>query len=136
MRSPILRLPVPDRPFTLSTDFSSEALGAVLEQEAEDSRMHVVAYASRCCAPAESRLISSEGEYLALLFGIKKFHHYLAGGKFTVATDNAALQYLEQCKGNNAKLTRWALHLTDYDFVVRFCTGKAHANADGLSRVA
>jgi len=106
MTSPVLCLPVPDRPFTLSTDFSSEALSAVLEQLQADSKLHVVAYTSRCCSDAEGRLCSSEGECLALLFGIKKFHHYLAGAKFTVVTDNTALQYLESCKGNSPKLTR------------------------------
>ena len=92
---PVLRLPEPDRPYTFTTDFSAVALSAVLEQQQEDNRPHVIAYASRCCNPAEAKYGSSKGELLAIVYSVTKFHHYLAGAVFTIVTDNSALQFLE-----------------------------------------
>ena len=100
----------------LLTDFSAISVSAILEQTHTDGKQHVVAFASRCCNAAESRLASSEGELLALIFGVQKFHHYLAGAKFTCNTDNAALKFLETGKGRNPKLARWAVLLANYDF--------------------
>ena len=57
---------------------------------------------------------------MALIFGISKYHHYLAGSPFTVVTDHAALLYLDQAKAHNSRLARWALRLADYDFKVQY----------------
>ena len=42
---------------------------------------------------------------------------------------------VEQCKENNACLTRWSLELQPYQFVVEHRQGRANANADALSRI-
>ena len=80
--------------------------------------MHVIAYASHCCSDAEAKYGSSEGELLALVFAVTKFHHYLAGTVFTIITDNGTLQYLETHREGSPKLTRWAMLLANYDFKV------------------
>ena len=129
-----MKLPQTDRPYTLSTDFSSVAISAVLEQQHSDNKLHVIAYASRCCNAAESKYGSNEGEFLALVFAVTKFHHYLARAVFTIVTDNGALQYLEGHRSGSPKLTRWAMLLANYDFKVKFRPGKSNGNADGLSR--
>ena len=96
--------------------------------------MHVIAYASRCCNAAESKYGSGEGELLALVFAVTKFHHSLAEAVFTIVTDNGALQFLEGHHSGSPNLTRWAMSLANYDFKVRYCPGKSNGNADGLSR--
>ena len=53
-----------------------------------------------------------------MVYGIQKFHHYVAGGPFTVMTDHQALLYLEYAKAHNARLVRWALKLANYDYKV------------------
>ena len=120
MSAPILKLPQPDRPYTLHTDYCALAISGVLEQSHADGKEHVVAYASKGCSPAEASLISTEGELLALVWAINKFHQYLTGARFTVVTDYNALQYLESAKGGNHKLTRWAVRLANYDFQVKY----------------
>ena len=47
-----------------------------------------------------------------------------------------ALQYLQSSRHLNGRLTRWALQLQHYDFVIKYRPGKSHQNADGLSRQA
>ena len=55
----------------------------------------MIAYTSKCCSDTEAKYGSSKDEFLAVVYGCQKFHHYLAGAKFTIVTDNVALQYLE-----------------------------------------
>ena len=49
---PVLAFPNFAKSFVLHTDASIEGLGAVLEQEQEDVRLHPVAYASRSLSKA------------------------------------------------------------------------------------
>ena len=79
---------------------------------------------------------STEGELLALVFAVTKFHRFIAGTPFTVVVDNAALQYLQASKSTNNKLARWAIRLSQYDFRVKYRPGTTHGNVDGLSRAA
>lgn len=71
-----------------------------------------------------------------MVYGIQKFHHYVAGGPFTIVTDHQALLYLDQAKAHNARLARWALKLANYDYKVQYRQGARHGNADGLTRAA
>ena len=132
--SPILAMPEPDRPFQVHTDFSKVAASAVLEQLLSDGKWHVVAYASRNCSAAEAKLGPTDGELLALVYALEKFHPYIAGSKVVVVTDHAALVHLQEARNRNPKLARWAMRLASYDFTVKHRAGHLHSNADGLSR--
>ncbi len=116
MSEPILAMPEPDRPFVVHTDFSHVALGAILEQRKSDNKCHIISCASRNCTAAEAKLGPTDGEILALVFAVTKFHTYLAGTQFVVMTDHAALVHLENAKTRNPKLARWALLLSNYDY--------------------
>ena len=50
-------------------------------------------------------------------------------------TDHAFLKWLLKLKDHNGRLMRWALLLQDYTYVIMHRAGKAHANADALSRL-
>ena len=76
---------------------------------------------------------STEGELLALVFAVTKFHRFIAGTPFTVVVDNAALQYLQSAKSTNNKLARWAICLSSYNFRVKYRPGATHGNVGGLS---
>ncbi|GJP45105.1 hypothetical protein CLOM_g4497 [Closterium sp. NIES-68] len=89
----LLKLPNPDEPFLLYTDWSSSGMCTVLCQE-EKGTERVVAYASRSCSPAESNYSSYEGEGLAAVWGIALFRPYLQGRKFTLVTDHQPLLWL------------------------------------------
>ena len=67
--APVLKLPQPDRPYTLMTDYSVLAISAILEQKQEDGKDHVIAYASKCCSDTESKYGSLKGEYFAIIYG-------------------------------------------------------------------
>jgi hypothetical protein len=51
--SPVLMLPDYEKPFTLITDASDYATGAILEQRDAVERTHPIAYFSKSLQPAE-----------------------------------------------------------------------------------
>jgi hypothetical protein len=99
-----------------------------------------VAFASRSLAPAEKKYAQIDKEGLAVVFGVKKFHQYLFGRRFTIYTDHPPLQKLfgESLPVSplaSARIQRWALTLSAYDYTIRYRPGRGHANADLFSRL-
>ena len=134
--SPILGYPDFTRSFILETDASFDGLGAVLSQDQEHGHVEI-AYASRTLRPTERNMenySSMKLELLALKWAVTdKFRDYLLGSKFVVFTDNNPLSYLQTAKLGATEM-RWASQLAQFDFEVKFRSGKANRNADALSR--
>ena len=133
---PILRLPNPEIPFTLRTDASKTAIGAVLLQpgDSDTDLLHPVAYASRKLTPAEQNYSTVEQECLALVWAIQKFQLYLYGKHFTLQCDNQPMLFLATAAKLNAKLMRWSLLLQSYSFHIEFIKGDRNQMADFMSR--
>ena len=83
---------------------------------------------------AERNYSVIQRECLAVVYGMKQFHHYLLGCSFTVLTDHAPLQCLSAQKMEGL-LARWALAIQEYDFTIRYRKGGQNNNADALSRL-
>ncbi|XP_069802715.1 uncharacterized protein [Dendropsophus ebraccatus] len=134
---PILAYPDYNLPFRLYTDASFQGLGAVLSQ-VQDGQERVVAYASRSLRGAEkndNNYSSFKLELLALVWAVtEKFKDYLAATPVTIYTDNNPLAHL-----NTARLgaleQRWASRLANFQFEIKYRSGKANVNADLLSRL-
>ncbi|XP_070174274.1 uncharacterized protein [Littorina saxatilis] len=133
---PVVRLPDPEKAFVLRTDASDVGLGAVLLQADEKGDLQPVSYASKKLIPAEINYSTIEKECLAMVWGIRKFEPYLFGQHFTLMTDHQPLQYLQQVRPHNGRLTRWALQLQAYSFRVQTIKGVNNVDADFMSRVA
>lgn len=123
-------------PFILEVDASHCGLGAVLSQELE-GKVRPIAYASRGLRPTErnmSNYSSMKLEFLALKWAMtEKFREYLLGHKCVVYTDNNPLSHLSSAK-LGATEQRWAAQLADFDFEVKYRSGRVNKNADALSR--
>ena len=124
---------------TLMCDASPYGMGAVLSQIDEQGIERPVAYASRTLSQPEKNYSQLEKEAIALIFGTKRFHNYLYGHCFTLYTDHKPLQgLLNEPKAiptlTSARIQRWALTLTTYQYKIVYKKGSKISNADGLSR--
>jgi len=95
MTTPVLILPNPEKHFTLTTDASDYAIGAVLSQNSGKGDQPV-AYESRKLSPAEQKYPVHEKELLAIVHAIKVWRPYIEGRKFTVITDHSSLTYFHK----------------------------------------
>ena len=130
---PLLIYPDFSQPFIVACDASTKAVGAVLPQ-VRDGEERPIAYCSRQLNSAESKYSVTELELLAFLFATKQFRCYLYGRKFTVYTDHRALKWLLNLQDPSSRLTRWAVKLSEYDYVVEHRPGTKMRHADALSR--
>lgn len=130
MSDMILRYPDFEKIFTLTTDASSYALGAVLSQSNGP-----IAFASRTLNKHEINYSTVEKELLAIVWAVKQFRHYLYGRKFELKTDHKPLIWLANLKEPNSKLIRWKIKLNEYEFNIKHVEGKENKVADALSRI-
>ena len=120
-------------PFILDTDASAYGIGAVLSQE-QAGTVRVIAYASRSLTKSERNYDTYHRELLSSVTFIQQFRCYLVGRKFLLRTDHMALKALLTSSDPRGKKARWIEVLSDYDFEIVHRKGKAHQNADSLSR--
>src|SRR5579862_2053997 len=78
MTTPILRNPDINLKFTLTTDASNFAIGAVLSQD-DGQGPRPIAFESRKLSPAEKNYAIHEKELLAIVHVFKTWRHYLKG---------------------------------------------------------
>ena len=138
--APVLAHYDPSLPIRLAGDASNYRVGAVLSQVTADGHEHPIAFASRMLTSAERNYGQVEKEALSLIFGICKFHKYVHGRHFTLVTDHQPLMAILGPKSGTpvlaaARLQRWGLLLSAYHYEIEFRPTKAHANANGLSRL-
>ena len=127
-------------PLRLAGDTSAYGIGAVLSHLYHDGIERPIAYASRTLTSSERNYTQLEKEALSLVFGIKKFHPYIYGREFQLLTDHKPLTTILGPKAGipslaAARLQRWALLLSSYQYQIQYKSTQTHSNADGLSRL-
>jgi len=138
LSAPILAIPFtgPEATFTLYTDASNVAIGAVLLQD-QGNGEQPVCYESRKLSPAEKNYAVHELELLAIVHAVKTFRHYLEGCKhFTLYTDHHSLKYFFTQRDLSRRQARWAQDLAAYQPNMSIVYRKGEENrADALSRL-
>ncbi|XP_054280194.1 uncharacterized protein K02A2.6-like [Macrosteles quadrilineatus] len=130
----------PKLDIVVMADASPYGVGGVISHRLPDGSEKPIAFGSRTLSVHEARYSQIEKEALALVFVVKKFHTFLYGRRFILATDHRPLTFL---LGHNksiptlaaARIQRWALTLAAYDYELVYRKGSDMCNADAMSRL-
>ena len=128
-------LPDHKKLFTLITDTSNYATGAILEQRDTLGRSHLITYFSKSLQPAEQNYEIHNKELLAIIYALKHFWHYIQGSPHMtkILSDHANLKYFTTKQTLTRWQAWWALFLSEYNYTIIPTLGKQNT-ADALSR--
>ena len=132
--APVLRGPNWDLPFQISSDASEITIGAILSQE-EDKKPYAIYYINKNLTPAKLNYTVTKKEFLAVIYAINKFKHYITGYPVVLYTDHSAIKYLANKPITNGRVTRWLILLQEFNITIKDRPGKENLVADFLSHV-
>lgn len=134
--APILMMPDVTAPFTVETDASDYATGAILSQRDSSGDLRPVAYYSKALAPAERNYDVYDKELLAIVRALEEWRPYLEGSphRVTIYSDHKNLEYFMTTRDLNRRQARWSLFLNRFWFLIEHRAGHLSGGPDGLSR--
>jgi len=127
--APCLALPDFTKPFTVITDASLVACGAILVQDG-----HPVAFESKKFSQAEQNYHTTDQELLAVIHALKAWRCYLEGVQFTIVTDHNPLTHLKTQPHLSRRQARWSEFLQEFSFDWIYKPGATNP-ADALTRL-
>lgn len=127
--APVLVLPDFSLPFTVQTDASGYAMGAVLLQNE-----HPIAYFSKLFCPRLSKASTYIRELHAITCAVKRWRQYLLGHYFIIQTDHRSLKELLTQVIQTPEQQFYLSKLLGYHYDIQYKPGKTNTVADALSR--
>ncbi len=127
----VLHIPAHDETLFLYTDASDIAISGILVNKLG----RPIQFCSRKLSTAESRYDIVEREALAVFWSINRCRTFLLGRRFVVFSDHKGLQYIFDNPRATAKVVRWRLNLSEFNFEVKYYRGSENLAADCLSRI-
>ena len=128
--APVLVIPDLNKPFTVISDASTIASGAVLLQEDR-----VVAYTSKMFTPAEYNYATGEQELLGVIHALKEWRCYLEGvPDVTLVTDRHPNTHLPNPGTQlSRRQSRWVEFLSRFHYTWKAIPGRTNV-ADPITR--
>lgn len=98
-------------------------------------------FASTTLSDTEKKYRQLVKEALAIILGIRKCHKFIYGRSFKLVTDHEPLKQIFNSsksilKLSAARLQRWAIILSAYNYELIYKKAEFNSNADGLSRLS
>jgi len=120
-------------PLLVKTDASRQGVAGMLLQKHEDE-WRIITCCSRRLSDSEKNYGITDLEGLAVIYTVTKLRPYLLGKRFQILVDHCALCVLNKRVPNSARLCRWAIVLSEFEFEIVYTKGNLHCDIDCLSR--
>ena len=132
---PVLSIPDVTHPFSIMTNASLFAAGAILLQADTNGDLHPCAYFSHTFLPAKRNYDIYDRELLAVILALTEWRQYVQGTSHpvTTITNHKNLSYIKDPCKLSCRQARWSLFLQDFDLVWQVLPGVKLAPADALS---
>ena len=137
----VLSLYNPKNETMIECDSSGYGIGAALfQRKNESSDWKPIQFVSRSLNPAEINYSNIEREALSVVFGVEKFRKFLLGKSFIIRNDQKPLRRLFSHDSGvptsgSARLQRWYLRLSQYNYKFEYSKGESNVTSDCLSRL-
>jgi hypothetical protein len=123
-----------DLPFHVYFDASLCGIGGQLLQMHGDEPKPA-AYCAGRLQPAEINYITTEQEFLAMVYCFQSWRCYLEGSEVIAHTDHEPLTWLSRQPHLNRRQARWMEFLSRFTYVLLYIKGDENFCADALSRM-
>ena len=135
--SPVLLMPDKTKPFSVESDASKFASGAVLRQTDTNGDIHPCAYLSKSFNAAERNYEIYDRELLGIIRALDEWCHYLEGSPHPVEvlSDHKNLTYFRTAQKLNRRQARWSLRLSQFNLQLKHVPGTQMVQSDTLSRL-
>lgn len=132
----LLTHPSPTAEIVLSTDASSLAVGASLQQQI-DGDLQPLAFFSQKLTSTETRYSTFSRELLAIYLAIRHFRHMLEGRSFVVLSDHKPLSFALRTTSSrhSPREMRQLDYISQFSCKILHVKGTENVVADTLSRV-
>jgi hypothetical protein len=125
-RNTLLNYPNTKEPFTMETDASDFAVGAVLMQNNKTIGLYSAKFNK-----SELNYTVIEKESLAIFKAINHFKTIIFNSPITIKTDNANLIFSGEL---TKRIQRWKLQFEEFEYKLEYKRGKENTIADFISR--
>ena len=132
--APILAFPDVTKPFSLYTDASQYALGAVLMQK-QNGEDRVIQYVSHQFTDAQKKWPTIEREAFAMVYSLQKLRPIILSTKVTIFTDHKPLRHIFTAEMQNARVQRWSIMISEFNCNIEYISEAKNVTADLLSRL-
>lgn len=134
LKAVVLRHPCWEKKFGVVTDASSIVISAMLYQMNDQNNMRITSECSKGLLKYEQTYSSTELELLAIVKAMERFRPYILGRNFDIVTYHRAIIFMNKCNMSNRHLARWFLNIQEYDFNLKYISGKDNVCCDWMSR--
>ncbi|GBG61258.1 hypothetical protein CBR_g19790 [Chara braunii] len=135
MNHEVLMVPVPQKPFIVTTNASQYGIGAVLAQQ-DGKKLRPIEHMSKKMPSKKLAKSTYERELYALYKALVHWRHFLLGRFFYLRTDPQNLKWIKTQPTLSDALKRWIEVIDQYYFKLEYLKGEYNKVADALSRRA